>query len=77
MGGSSGVGMVYFSMACGVLSTRSPASFSIHSGVSGMLRPSGQRASSVSPRLHLPRCWQWATPFSQRSTVPTNSHSRM
>ena len=38
---------------------------------------SGQRASRVSPRLHLPRCWQEATPFSQPSTVPTNSHSRM
>ena len=27
--------------------------------------------------VHLPRCWQLAMPFSQPSTVPTNSHSRM
>ena len=77
MGGSSGVGMVYFSIAWGVDSTFSPASFRIHSGCSGMLRPSGQSTSSVSPRLYLPRCWQLAMPFSQLSTVPTNSHSRM
>ena len=64
-------------MSHGVDSTFSPASFRIHSGFSGMLRPSGQSTSSVSPRVHLPRCWQYATPFSQRSTVPTNSHSRI
>ncbi len=35
MGGSSGVGMVYLSMAWGVDSTFSPASFRIHSGCRG------------------------------------------
>ena len=77
MGGSSGVGMVYRSMAWGVEPASSPALFLIQAGLRGMLAPSGVRASRVSPRDHLPRCWQKATPFSHRSTVPTNSHSRM
>ena len=68
--------MVYCIIGCGVASTRSPSAFSIHAGVSLTTLPSGCKISMLSPTANLPRWVQWATPFSQLSTVPMKSQSR-